>query len=211
MIRLLTFVSFFLLTSTSFASPAVLIEEDGVDVQSLSQRSSIKRIYEAQEFSTTYELREKRRLGLGAQIAGMSGLYGIFAELNVNPSNSVLIGLGGGPSYSSFFGSWKYLYSESPLSPYGGLGYSHMYDASGGNQGLKQSNPRFVSAQLLTSSEKSTGRFQMDLLVGNIGLQYQLLNGPYVGFSFFVEADLLVRTVNLSMAPTGSVGSIYYF
>lgn len=211
MIRVLTFVSFLIFAAASFGSPAVLIEEDGVAVRPPFQRSSIGRMDQAQEFSTSYDLREKKRLGLGAQIAGMSGLYGAFAELNVNPSNSVLVGFGGGPGYNSIFGSWKYLFNEKALSPYGGLGFTHLYDATGGDQGLKQSNPRFVSGQLLTSSEKSTGRFQMDILVGNLGLQYQILKGPWVGFSFFMEADLLMRINHIAMAPTGSVGSIYYF
>ena len=196
---------------SSFAGPAVLIEEDGVPIKPLSGRSTLKETYSGQEFGNSYDLREKRRVGVGIQMSGLSGLYGIFAELNVNPSNSGVIGFGGGPGYSSFYGNWKYLFSENRFSPYIGLGYAHWYDATGAKDGLAQTNPKFLTSKFLNSLEKETGRFQIDLLTASAGLQYHVLSGPYVGFSFFTEIDLLVRTINLAVAPTGTVGSIYYF
>lgn len=206
-------LNFALLTtcSISLAGPAVLIEEDGIAIQPLSQRSSLQKTYAGQEFADIYELREKRRVGVGLQMAGAGGLYGIFAELNANPSNSALIGFGGGPGYSSFYGNWKYLLSESRLSPYTGLGFAHWYDATGAKSGGETSNPKFLSSQFLTAQEKESGRFQVNLITANLGVQYHVLSGPYVGFSFFAEIDLMMRLSKFSLAPTGSVGSTFYF
>jgi hypothetical protein len=209
--KLLLSFALILSISPSFAGTAVLVEEDGVPIEPLSQRSTRKEIYQGQEFASNYELREKRRVGVGAQFAGAGGVYGFFAELNINPSNSASFGFGGGPGYSSIFGSWKYLLSENRFSPYGGLGFAHWYDATGASEGKQQSNPYFLNSQFLTTKERETGRFQVDLLTGQIGIQYHVLKGPFAGISFFSEIDVMLRLTKVAMAPTGTVGSAYYF
>lgn len=205
LIAVLSFLSY------ASASPAVVIEENGVDIQPLSQRSSLRNVYEGQEFATSYELRQKRRMGVGLQIAGISGLYGAFAELNFNPSNSGVFGFGGGPGFSSFHGSWKYLFAEGGLSPYAGLGYAHWYDAGATDTHVRKSNPGFLSNSFLSQSERNTRKFQMDLAMANLGVQYHILQGPYAGLSFFAEIDGLLRLSAFAFAPTGSVGTSFYF
>lgn len=196
----------------SNASPAVLIEENGVEIESLSAgRSSTDEFRKSDPLSSTYDLRDKKRMGIGTQWAGVGGLLSAFAELNVNPSNAVILGFGGGPEYNSFFVNWKYLMSDSATSPFFGSGYAHWYDASGESFENKKTNPRFLNSQMMTRNEIASGKFQMNFWTGSLGVQHHLLTGQYQNLSFFAGIDLLVRLESFSVAPTGNVGTTFFF
>jgi hypothetical protein len=221
------------LSYSAFAGPAVLFDDVVVDkIQSiplpesqksikagkiqqegsitpLSQRSSLKSIYDGQEFDSTVALRSQRRVGLGAQTSGATGLLGALIELNLNPSSSALVGFGGGPGYNAFNFQWKYVFDGVHFSPYAGVGYSRWYNAS--NKSIGKTNPTVLESKFLSEKQKQSGEFAVDLLTPTLGLQYNFLSGEYKGLGVFGEIVFLTEVSSLSPAPVGSLGAIYYF
>lgn len=176
----------------------------------LSQRGSLKETYEGVEFSSTQELRTRRRVGLGLQTMGSTGMLGMMLELNFQPQNSFLAGYGGGPGYNAFNFQWRHLFLGEQFSPYTGIGYARWNSASN-DENLKETTPSALGGKLLTDEEKAQGRFGIDLVTGNLGVMYQTLRGPYTGLGYFGEITLLMRTSKLTPNPLGSLGAIYYF
>jgi len=208
-------------------APAVLFEEVEVkdvseghknskkrpqetQITPLSQRSSLRNIYEGQEFGSTFDLRTRRRVGLGGMTSGATGLLGAFIELNLTPSESALIGFGGGPQYRAIHFQWKHIFGGQSFSPYAGIGYARWYNASGGEP-IKNTTPSSLESRFLNEREKQSGQFEVNLLTPNLGIQYNFLSGDYTGLGIFGEVALLTELSDLSPAPTGALGVLYYF
>jgi hypothetical protein len=206
---------------SAFAGPAVLIEENGTAVQNtqqkesriqpLSQRKSLRDIYENQEFDYALDLRAKRRVGVGAMTAGSTGLLGALVELNFTPENSVITAFGGGTGFNSFNFQWKHVFGGQTFSPYAGVGYARWYSASGSGENLEKTTPSLLAGKFLSEEEKRTGRFAVDLITPTLGIQYNQLFGPYVGTAVFAEITFLTDVSDLSPVPTGGLGALYYF
>jgi hypothetical protein len=222
------------LSAYSFAAPAVLFDDVVVDkIQSypipdaqksmkssrtpesqitpLSQRSTLKSVYDGQEFESTWDLRSKRRVGVGALTSGATGLLGALLELNLNPSNSAIIGFGGGPGYNAFNFQWKYVFAGQHFSPYLGIGYARWYNAASEGNRIGRTNPAVLESKFLSEKQRQTGEFEVDLLTPTLGLQYNFLVGDYKGLGVFGEIVLLTQVSNLSPAPVGAFGAVYYF
>jgi hypothetical protein len=209
-----------------FAGPAVLIEENQQNYEQdsggwknrskpISEGKSILQHYSDQTFNSTYDLRLKRKVGIGAAVAGAVGVYGGLIELNFAPDDSVVTGFGGGPRFNSFMFQWKHLLgnteSDGFIHPYLGFGYSRWFSVSGNNSSMAKTTPSFLGSRFLSEEEKITGRFEKNLLIPSLGLQYFQLDGEYRGLGVFVEVDVILETSDLSPVPTGGVGTIYYF
>lgn len=204
--------------SRANAGPAVLIEDDSMLEQStdretnispLSQRSSTHQSYGSDHFASAMDLRGLRRVGIGGEFAGASGLLGAIIELNFTPEDSFLTGFGGGPGYSSFQMGWHHVFTADKLTPYAGLGYVRWY-----NSGIKQvedTNPKFLGNQFLSDKEKATGQYSLNFISPNAGLQYHVLNGEYAGTAVFAEIRMFMTVSHLSPEVLGALGSIYYF
>jgi hypothetical protein len=225
------FLSLYLLLSTTVMASSAVQSEDieivGVpketlaqpikrqgpdsEITPLSQRSSLKAIYQNQEFDSAFDLRSKRRVGLGVQTAGATGLFGALIELNLTPSESAITAFGGGPGYNAFNCQWKHTFGGETFSPYAGFGYARWYNASGSESSLNHTTPAALGSHFLTEDEKRSGKFTVDLLNPSIGLQYNQLFGEYTGTAAFAEVDFLMRASDLSPVPTGGVGLLYYF
>jgi len=211
------FLILFFASTSVFAQKAVLIEE-GKPLETVIKENTWFQSKEKQQapppkidFLNAFDLRGKRRVGAGISLAGQLGLLGAFAELNFGIENSTIIGFGTGGSYSSLTMQWKRVFNAQKLTPYVTLGYSRWF--SNGQSGhVANASPSFLSQKLLNETEKQTGRFGKDLIIPSAGLQYYLLNGPYVGSSLYLEVLLLLSpSVSMDSSPTGSLGTIYYF
>jgi hypothetical protein len=205
----------------SMAAPAVLVEEvepSSVDkkasaheITPLSQRTSLREVYQSQEFDNLFELRNTRRVGVGASVLGATGLLGGLLELNLTPSDSFVGGFGGGQGYGAFNFQWKHILGGRQFSPYLGVGYAQWYNASGDEKKIGKTVPNELSSKFLTDEEKQSGKFQVSLLNPQVGLQYTVFSGPWTGVTFFGEINFLMRFSNPSPTPIAGFGSIYYF
>ncbi|PIS10737.1 MAG: hypothetical protein COT73_07740 [Bdellovibrio sp. CG10_big_fil_rev_8_21_14_0_10_47_8] len=207
------------LTANVWAGSAVLIEEgrpsstgsvQETRIRPLSQRHQVVMEDDGEVFGSSLELRTKRRMGVGAELAGNLGLAGFLVELNLTPTNSVITGFGGGPGYGSFQLQWRHFLADSTMSPYAGIGYARWYNASSSQGNLERSTPSVLGSRFLSDEQKSTGQFALDFLTPHIGLQYSQLHGEYTGLSFFLEVTLLSKLSGGS-AAVGGLGSIFYF
>ena len=200
-----------LITLAAWAGPAVLIEDGGTPIAPISQRSRFQEERDTtQGFDGVEELRTKKRVGLGVQAAGTTGLLGVLIELNLKPHQSVLIGLGGAPEFSAFNFQWKYVFGGENISPYAGIGYAR-WASAGSKADISKATPKILSSKFLSEEERKTGKFAVDLLTPSIGLQYHNLLGPAVGTSYFAEVVFLTPLNEVSPAPMGAIGATYYF
>lgn len=218
MLKALTAIVLLITSSVGFAGPAVLVEEGGVSTNretKIFPISSSKRkafLDETEEFNDSWALRSKRRVGLAAIAAGKLGMYGIGADLNFNPEDSVMIGFGGGPKYNSTSFEWKHLFGNTAFVPYFSAGYAYWYSVPGNGRTLETTSPSFLASRFLSQNERATGKFGLSLLVPSLGMQYFQLSGPSVGVSVFLEVNLLMAFEQISKpVPTGSMGAAYYF
>lgn len=211
-----------ILSTQCLAGTAVLIEEASSGVTGwknmphpISQGKSVIQHYKDQIFDSSYDLRLRRKVGVGATLAGTTGAYGALIELNFAPENSILVGFGGGPHYSSLaFGVKRFLGSMengAVINPYVGVSYAHWFSNAGGAGSMASSTPAFLANRLLSTEEKNTGKFEKSLLIPALGLQYFQLDGAYKGLGVFVEADILIDASDPSPIPTGGIGSVFYF
>lgn len=217
-LMIFNFIVCMCLSHICFAGPAVLIEDESDDnsssasmtnISPLSQRTTYRQTHDGQTFSSSYELRGLRRVGIGAEFAGASGLMGAVIELNFAPEDSFITGFGGGAGYNSFQMGWHHVFGGEKLTPYAGLGYVRWYNSS--NKSAENTNPKFLGTKFLSEKEKSTGQYSVNFFAPNLGVQYHVLAGDYVGTSVFAEVRLFMSIAHLSPEALGSLGTIYYF
>jgi hypothetical protein len=182
-----------------------------VEIAPLSQRKSLNEVYSKQSFGDVYELRKTRRIGVGTQFLGPSGLVGANVELNFQPENSALISFGGGPGYNAFGFQWKHSFLAQNWTPHASVGYSHWYNSSPGGLSSTKTNPPVLYERWLTTPEKNTGEFQIDLLTTSIGISFYPLIGEWPGAAYFAEILFLTRTTSIEPTVLGSFGVSYYF
>jgi len=214
---------FLLCGSMAWAQKAVLVEDSKDNSSSAplpAARTENKRGWvsdddgAAQEtrssFGSTYEMRSKRRVGIGIEAAGEMGLVGVAAELNFAVDDSARIGFGGGPRYSSITGGWRHTFGGKSLAAFTEVNFSHWYN-SNNNGSISTTVPSYLAEKFLSGTELTTGQFELNLLAPEFGLQYNLLYGSYVGSSVYAKIMLLVDIDNFQNVPTGAFGVTYYF
>lgn len=219
-----------------FAAPAVLIEDnnkavevqtievDGQSVRSnkssnqwqkrdraLAEGQSLAELYSGQEFASAFEMRSKRRVGVGLATSGQLGLAGVMIELNFAAMDSFVAGYGGGPRFNALAFEWKHVMGGRSISPYATLGYAHWFNSNSKGGPIEKTTPSVLGSRFLSSDEKTTGVFAKEFIIPSIGLQYNQLVGPSVGTSFFAEIVVLMEASDLTPVPTGAVGALYYF
>lgn len=199
-------------SSTSIFGTSNDQDDPGTErIAPLSQRTSARTAYEVYGYESVFEMRSRRRVGVGVATSGQMGLLGALAELNFTPENSAVVGFGGGPKYNAFSAQWKHLFGGQVFSPYSSLGYARWYNASGQNSSISKSNPTPLASKFLSENEKRTGEFSVNLFTPSLGLQYNRLVGPYTGTSIFAEIVMLIELESFKQAPLGSLGMLYYF
>ena len=188
-----------------------LKETTAGDGSSYMPRSSSRGVFEVYGYQSIYEMRSRRRFGVGLATSGQMGLMGALVEYNATPENSLVLGAGGGPHYSSFSAQWKHLFSGQHFAPYSSLGFARWYNASGQSGSVVKTNPSPLASKFLSENEKQSGKFSVELFTPSLGLQYSPLAGSYIGASLFAEIVMLVEIESLQQAPVGSLGMLYYF
>lgn len=158
-------------------------------------------------YANNLALREDRRVGVGVGVGGTLGFTGLNLELNMEDANAALMGLGYGDGYNTVHLQWKHSYEGQYFTPYFSAGYSRWY----GTQSRNLMDSSYVLRAVLSEEVLKSGPFNADFLVGSIGLQYNELEGDWVGASFYFEFTLLGSLNKSVLVPAGSVGAIYYF
>jgi hypothetical protein len=157
-------------------------------------------------YSSNTEMKNFKKVGLGLMLGSSTGLLGLNAEVNLDGSEAVVIGLGTGPSYGSFLVGWKHNFEAQYLSPYTKVGYSKWFSSSGNS-----ASDSDILKRVFTEEELKSGRFDADFLVGGIGLEYNQLEGDMAGVNFFGEIMMMEEISKSTFIPTGGVGIIYYY
>lgn len=202
--------------STTAQSPSRRSERsnqasDETRIQPLSQRKSLRDVYENQRFDSFFDLKAKRRVGIGSFTSGATGLFGLMLELNFTAESSAITAFGGGPGYSAFNFQWKTLWGGKSFAPYTGIGYARWYNSGSSKGPVGKTTPSYLASKFLSENEKSSGEFAVNLITPNLGVQYTQLSGAYTGTALFAELTFLTEIESFSVVPTGALGAIYYF
>lgn len=198
----LTLIISILFIFTAKASSAILLEDSKT---TLHPSTSVK------SFSSFYEMRRFKRVGIGLALAGINGLYGTNIELNFTPQTSLVTGFGGGSNFQSFSFAWKNSFYGQYIVPYTMVGYARWYTFGKKGETITETNPSYLAQQFLDDEQKKEGQFSKDFLAPTFGLQYVQLAGPWIGTSVFAEIALLMDLSSFASVPTGEIGFRYYF
>lgn len=175
----------------SFFSKKQQLDKDGIEL-----------------YSSNLEMKKFKKIGLGLSLGGSGGVLGVNTELNLNPQDALVVGLGTGPSYGTFNLLWKKNYQAEYLSPFFKLGYSKWFNSS---KGSLVSDNSGVLKQIYSAKDIAAGRFDADFIVGALGVEYNQLEGELSGVNFYGELVMLTEVKKTAMVPTGSVGLIYFY
>ena len=159
-------------------------------------------------YSSNWDMKANKKIGLGVTIGGATGLLGLNGEINLDSSEALVIGLGAGPSYGTFSLGWKHNFEGNYLSPYTKVGYSKWFSSSNGSGSAADSD---VLKRLFSSEELRANRFDADFVVGGGGIEYNQLEGELAGVNFFGEVIMMAEMRKFTFIPTGAVGVTYYY
>ena len=158
-------------------------------------------------YSSNHELKKHKTFGFGATLGGTKGALGLHGEVNLEPENTLVVGVGTGPSYGTFEILLKKNLMAHYLSPYSKLGYSKWFSVGGGTS----AGDSGVLRQLFSERDLRERRFSADFLVGAVGAEYNQLEGELSGVNFFGELALMGEIRTARLIPTGSIGITYFY
>lgn len=159
-------------------------------------------------YVSNLDLKRHKKLGIGISMGGANGVLGVNSELNLDPENALVIGLGAGPSYSSFNFLYKRNLEARYLSPYGKLGYTKWLSSSGNTLLAKDSD---VLRRIFSEKDLKSGKFEADFLVSSAGAEYNQLEGELAGVNFYAEVVLMAELNRATIIPSGAVGITYFY
>ena len=158
-------------------------------------------------YTNNLHLRQDRKVGVGLGLGGVLGTAGINVELNIERDQAVLTGFGQGRDYGTFHLLWKHSLEGQYFTPYYTAGISHWH-----NSQIKNiSRTSHVLDSVLSEQTRREGPFNMSFIVGSLGLQYNQLDGDWIGSGFYFEFGLMAAMNNTAIVPNASIGTIYYF
>jgi hypothetical protein len=196
----MTFVFSLLLAQNVLAAKRIINDNDAV-AEVKSPRIA----------STGNEMRSKRRIGLGIQAIGSLGLGGLIAEFNFTDRSGMVLGFGGGsPNFQAWTVQYKKVLAGESILPYVAAGFAKWNNFEP-KPGLNDSTPGILTERLMSDADKRDGVINEYLLYPAAGVQYVQLDGDWAGFSVFAEFDVLFDVVDFVAAPTGAIGTSYYF
>lgn len=159
-------------------------------------------------YASNLELKRHKKFGLGVSLGGAAGSLGLNSELNLDPESAFVVGLGTGPSYSSFNLMYKRNFEGNYLSPFGKLGYSKWFGSSGNTLLANESD---IFRRIFSEKEMRSEKLQADFLVSSVGVEYNQLEGEFSGMNFFAEIVLLTELKKTTVIPAGAVGFIRFY
>ena len=204
-----SFLALLFFSTVVYAAPAILIEESGTTARERPAKYSEMTSYES--WSTIFEFRERRKVGVGASFLGRSGFVGLETELNLLPEHSMLASIGGGPGYKGTSIGWKWTPLHGKWHPTLGMSMA-AWTADDASLNGSESIPSFFSSK---GDSKSDVRLRQIYFIPSVGLQTIKLEGEGAGAQFFVEVLLFARVAGtnstFALQPLGSVGAKYFF
>jgi hypothetical protein len=159
-------------------------------------------------YSSNLHLKQHKRFGAGMSLGGSSGVAGINAEINLDPTSALVLGIGTGPSYGTFNIQGKYNFEAYYLSPYAKAGYSKWFDTGATKSNAGDSD---ILRQIYSEKDLKAGKFEANFATASIGAEYNQLEGELSGLNFFGEVTAMVEMEKIKIIPTGSVGIIYFY
>jgi len=159
-------------------------------------------------YKSNYELKQNKRIGAGLAVGGVSGVLGVSAELNLAPAETLVIGMGTGPSYGTFNLQGKYNFEAEYLTPFVKLGYSKWF-SSGTIPSTAATSETL--RQVYSEKDLRAGKFDASFAVASIGAEYNQLEGELSGINFYGEFTLLTEVRTASVIPSGALGIIYFY
>lgn len=159
-------------------------------------------------YNSNLELKKHKKIGLGASVGGASGAFGINSEWNLDPQQAIVVGLGTGPSYGSFNLLYKYNFESKYLSTFAKGGYSKWFSATGNTTSFGNSD---MFKQVFSEKDLKSGKFDTDMAVAAVGVEYNQLEGELSGVNFYGELVLMTEIKTAKLIPTGGVGLIYFY
>ncbi len=159
-------------------------------------------------YDSNLEMKSMKRFGIGLVVGGATGLLGLNFEINVEPNDAAVFGLGTGSGYNSFGLGWKHNFIGNYLSPYTKVGYSKWFNSASGSNSAADSD---VLRRILTDDEIKNNRFGADFLVGSAGLEYNQLEGDLSGINLFGEIVMMAEIKKTVFIPSGAIGINYYY
>ena len=158
-------------------------------------------------YTNNLHLHEDRKVGVGFGLGGVLGSAGLNIELNLKRDQAVLTGFGQGRDFGTFHLMWKQSLEGQYFTPYYSAGIAHWYNSRVRNI----SRTSHVLDAVLSDNIRHEGPFNVDFIVGSLGLQYNQLDGDWTGAGFYFEFNLMAALNNTAIVPNASVGTIYYF
>ncbi len=159
-------------------------------------------------YDSNLEMKSMKRFGVGLMVGGATGLLGLNFEINIEPNEAAVIGLGTGSSYNSFSLQWKHNFIGNYLSPYTKVGYAKWFNSASSSNSASDSD---ILKRVLTDDEIKNNRFSADFLVGSAGLEYNQLEGELSGVNLFGEIVMMAEVKKSVFIPSGAVGINYYY
>lgn len=159
-------------------------------------------------YDSNLEMKSMKRFGIGLSVGGATGLLGLNFEINVEPNEAAVFGLGTGSGYNSFNLEWKHNFIGNYLSPYTKVGYAKWFNSAGGSNSAAESD---VLSRVLSDKEIKNNRFGADFLVGSVGLEYNQLEGELSGVNLYGELVMMAEVKKSVFIPSGAVGINYYY
>lgn len=157
-------------------------------------------------YQTNLDMKQYKKLGVGLMAGGATGVLSLNGEINLEPSEAAIIGIGIGPGYGAFNLGWKHNFEAYYLSPYTKVGYSKWYSSSKGD-----ATDSAVLKRVYNENELRGGRFDVDFVAGSMGIEYNQLEGDLSGVNLFGEIVVMADFRKFTMIPTGAIGINYYY
>lgn len=185
------------------AQAAVLIEEGGKQRPKTVQSEAH---ITPDSFASASELRQKRRMGVGASFFGRAGFVDLDVEMNVHPNHSVITSIGGGPGYSGMAVGYRWIPLSGRWNPTIGI------SMAGWRGNRQQITAEGSIPDFFAQKDEANGQsLQNVYLIPSIGIESIQLSGPGAGGAFFAEALIFSRIPSFEIRPLGSVGARFYF
>ena len=159
-------------------------------------------------YKSNYEMKQHKRIGAGLAMGGVSGVMGINAEINLAPAETLVIGMGTGPSYGTFNLQGKYNFEAMYLTPFVKAGYSKWFSSGSIPSTAATSD---TLRQVYSDRDLRAGKFDASFAVASIGAEYNQLEGELSGLNFYGEFTILAEVRTASVIPSGAVGVIYFY
>jgi hypothetical protein len=160
-------------------------------------------------YNNNLDMKSMKKIGAGLAAGGMMGMIGLNVEINLEPEDTLFLGLGTGKGFNTFNFGYKKNFEGYYMSPYTKVGLTRWSSAS--NAGNGASSGSDVLRQVLSDDEIRDNKFYVNFLAGGAGLEYNQLEGNLSGINLFGELLVLADISDFKLVPTGSVGITYFY